>query len=186
MFGDDDPFSILPFFAPLDGPAAPGAIARDPAAVRAAIERRLREGGPLARAALHRSVEVFEPQGRPLSDDELAAAVTRLVIGGLLVVRPAPARRAPVLPPRARARAEEPAEPAPAAEEIGVHWVEIVLVGEDGEPIPHVAYQLRDPDGRTHRGRLDERGLARVSGIRSPGECRLTFVGMDEDAWVAA
>ena len=183
MFGADQRFEIRPFHDRVEGSDGAGA-AVDLAALRHWLAGRVRD--PFARGELCRAVDCFERLWGPPSDEQLIAAITRLVAQGLLEVRPSRDLRAP--PPRPRMAA--PVEEAPAThderEEIGVHWVEIALVGEDDEPIPGAAYRLKDPDGRVHRGRLDDRGLARVSGIRSGGACTLTFDGLDQDAWGSA
>ncbi len=72
---------------------------------------------------------------------------------------------------------------AEESEIVAMHSVVIELVGEDDEPIPHVAYQLLDPDGRTRRGRLDGDGRAEVHDISKAGTCKVCFPDFDEEAW---
>lgn len=64
-----------------------------------------------------------------------------------------------------------------------VHWIEIVLVGEDDQPVPGEAYEIELPDGRIRRGRLDVEGKARVDGIARAGACKVRFPELDQDAW---
>jgi hypothetical protein len=39
------------------------------------------------------------------------------------------------------------------------------------------------PNGDEARGYLDANGWARIESIASPGECLITFPGLDESAW---
>lgn len=65
-------------------------------------------------------------------------------------------------------------------------WIEIELVDEDGNPVPGERYEVIAPDGQTvARGTLDSSGFARVEGL-DPGECRVVFPELDEEAWEPA
>ena len=75
------------------------------------------------------------------------------------------------------ARAEEE-----EAEEKKTTWVEIELVGEDGQPIPNEPYKVTLPDGGIEEGTLDEKGVGRVEGFEK-GTCKVTFPNLDKDAW---
>lgn len=61
-------------------------------------------------------------------------------------------------------------------------WIEIRLVGEDGQPIPGERYILRLPSGEQRSGFLDTRGCARLIGLE-PGTCTVAFPDLDSDAW---
>jgi type VI secretion system secreted protein VgrG len=61
-------------------------------------------------------------------------------------------------------------------------WIEIVMVGEDGNPISGEPYSITLPDGTVADGTLDEKGLARVEGF-VPGSCQITFPNLDQEAW---
>ncbi len=63
------------------------------------------------------------------------------------------------------------------------HSVAIELIGEDDEPIPHAAYRLLGPDGKTHTGRLDQDGRAEVHGLKEAGDCKICFPDFDSEAW---
>ncbi len=65
------------------------------------------------------------------------------------------------------------------------HWIEVVLLGEDDQPIPNARYSIELANGETVEGRLGRDGTARVSGIPL-GSCRVTFPELDEDAWACA
>jgi len=64
-----------------------------------------------------------------------------------------------------------------------VHWIEIELVGEDGSPIPWEPYTVILSDGNKAEGYLDGDGFTRIGGIESAGSCRISFPGLDRDAW---
>jgi hypothetical protein len=66
-----------------------------------------------------------------------------------------------------------------------MHWVEIELVGEDGQGIADEPYLIIAPDGSEHRGRTDANGTARVDAIPG-GACRVSFTALDQDAWQSA
>ncbi len=61
-------------------------------------------------------------------------------------------------------------------------WIEIELVDEAGQPWPNEPYEVIEPDGTVHKGSLDARGQARVQ-VNTPGECRICFPRLDQDAW---
>ncbi|MET0395875.1 MAG: carboxypeptidase-like regulatory domain-containing protein [Longimicrobiaceae bacterium] len=81
------------------------------------------------------------------------------------------------------ARPLPPPRPAPAAPAPPDDWIEIELLGEDDAPIAGERYVVALPDGSTREGVTDADGLARLEGIRS-GTCRVSFPGLDRDAWV--
>jgi type VI secretion system secreted protein VgrG len=64
------------------------------------------------------------------------------------------------------------------------HWIEIELVYENaGEPVPGEEYCIEMPDGAKVRGMLNQKGWARVNFIKDPGNCKISFPGLDQDAW---
>lgn len=72
-----------------------------------------------------------------------------------------------------------PVQPCPLAAK---HWIEIVLRGEDGRPIPGEAYTVTPPSGAVRTGRLDAQGRARLEGLPF-GPCHVSFPDLDQDAW---
>ena len=65
-------------------------------------------------------------------------------------------------------------------------WIEIVMVDEQGNPVPGMSYSITLPDGETvAEGSLDDKGFARVDGI-DPGTCQITFPDLDKEAWEPA
>jgi type VI secretion system secreted protein VgrG len=65
-------------------------------------------------------------------------------------------------------------------------WIEIELVDEEDNPVAGERYRVTLPDGETvAEGSLDNNGLARIDGI-DPGNCRITFPELDEEAWEKA
>lgn len=61
-------------------------------------------------------------------------------------------------------------------------WIEIELVGEDGEGISGEKYRITLPDDSVAEGTLDEKGWARVEGF-DEGTCKVCFPDLDEEAW---
>ena len=64
-----------------------------------------------------------------------------------------------------------------------VHWIEIELVDEANQPVPGEKYEITMPDKTVKEGTLDEKGWARVDGIKDPGQCKITFPNLDKEAW---
>jgi hypothetical protein len=63
------------------------------------------------------------------------------------------------------------------------HWIEIILVDAEGEPMPGVKYRITPPGGGAPKeGRLNEHGQAGYYKIEA-GECKVTFPDLDQDAW---
>jgi type VI secretion system secreted protein VgrG len=61
-----------------------------------------------------------------------------------------------------------------------IHWIEIKLVDEEGEPVPGERYEIKLSDGSVIKGTLDNEGFARVDGIEDPGSAEITFPELDE------
>lgn len=68
----------------------------------------------------------------------------------------------------------------PAEEE--VHWIEIQLVDEAGEPVSDEAYVITTVDNADHKGTTDESGFGRLDGIVA-GQCKVCFPDLDEKLW---
>lgn len=118
-----------------------------------------------------------------LGEDEVIAAVARLVLRGELTLR----RRE--LPPLstwgdAGEAAEAEAEAPPASQEITT-WIEIELVEHDGTPVGGEPYRVIAADGRIIEGSLDGRGFARVDGV-APGTGTVLFPKRDRSDWDGA
>lgn len=64
-----------------------------------------------------------------------------------------------------------------------VHWIEIELLDEAGKPVPGEKYEIIMPDKTVKKGTLDENGWARVDGIKDPGQCKISFPNLDQQAW---
>ncbi len=82
-------------------------------------------------------------------------------------------------------RVEKPEVYEPAAPEVIVEsndWIEILIVDEDDQPVPDVAYEIELPNGSVRRGRTNYEGIARCERI-PPGTCKLTLVELDSGAW---
>jgi len=61
-------------------------------------------------------------------------------------------------------------------------WIEIILVDEEGKPMPGVRYRITPPNGSPVEGRLNEHGQAGLYQIDS-GNCKITFPDLDKDVW---
>lgn len=61
-------------------------------------------------------------------------------------------------------------------------WIEIILVDEEGKPMPGVRYRITPPNGSPVEGRLNEHGQAGLYQIES-GNCKITFPDLDKDVW---
>jgi hypothetical protein len=61
-------------------------------------------------------------------------------------------------------------------------WIEIILVDNEGKPMPGVKYKITPPSGNPVEGRLNEHGQAGLYQIE-PGNCKITFPDLDKDAW---
>lgn len=120
--------------------------------------------------------------------DVLARLVSALATNRLVLARVDDPSRVSTYD-RARAQAGEPRDAAgPLFEAVqrspvdDTHWIEIQLVGEDGEGIPSQRYLIITADGRERRGLTDSLGSARLSRIPA-GMCRVSFPDLDETAW---
>lgn len=119
-----------------------------------------------------------------LSDESLAEQVATLLLSGRAVLAEGPT--APYLAAHDGEAIEAPPAPTSAREaKVALTWIEIQLIGEDGQPIPGEKYRIDLPDGSVREGSLDSKGQARVDGI-DPGNCVVTFPALDEEAWVRA
>jgi hypothetical protein len=61
-------------------------------------------------------------------------------------------------------------------------WIEIILVDNEGKPMPGVRYRITPPGGAPVEGRLNEFGQAGLYQIE-PGNCKITFPDLDKEAW---
>jgi len=66
------------------------------------------------------------------------------------------------------------------------HTLELELLDPDGAPVPNAAYSVELPGGEVIRGQLNAQGKSMLTGIHGTGDCKITFTGYDQDAWVAA
>jgi hypothetical protein len=76
-----------------------------------------------------------------------------------------------------------PVQPCPSKNTEPVYWLEIEMVGQDGSPIPYAEYRVVKPDGDAVRGYLDKNGWARLDGLDSSSDCKVSFPEFDKDAW---
>ncbi len=64
-------------------------------------------------------------------------------------------------------------------------WIAIELVDEKRNPVSGERYQITLADDSVVEGTLDDKGYARLEGI-DPGNCKITFPELDQDAWEKA
>lgn len=57
-------------------------------------------------------------------------------------------------------------------------WLEIELVDEEGVPVPRHDFLVLDDSGAEHRGKLNEKGFARLEGFLGP-KCKVSFPNLD-------
>lgn len=82
------------------------------------------------------------------------------------------AKTTPVKPPESKEEKEKKSS-----------WIEIEMVDKEDKPVVGLGYRITLSDGKTvAEGTLDDKGYARVSGIE-PGNCKVTFPTLDQDAW---
>jgi len=62
------------------------------------------------------------------------------------------------------------------------HWIEILLVDDEGFPVPNEKFIITVPGGAVVPGTLDSKGRARIEGI-DPGNCVVTFPQIDKSRW---
>ena len=81
-------------------------------------------------------------------------------------------------------KTEEAVEPGSEAkkEPEPPDWIEIEMVTEDGEPAAGERYKIELPDGSVAEGTLDQKGFARVEGVK-PGNCKVSFPNLDKKNW---
>jgi hypothetical protein len=60
----------------------------------------------------------------------------------------------------------------------GKDWIEIVVVDEEGESVPHLEFRIAGPKGKSMSGRLLAAGSMRLTGI-AEGKCKLSLPGVD-------
>ena len=85
----------------------------------------------------------------------------------------------------AQSQGDTASEILPCQKEDENHWIEIRLVGEDGEGIGNTRCIVTAPDGKEHRVKTDANGVIRLEGI-PVGKCQVSFVDMDKNAWDAS
>ena len=78
--------------------------------------------------------------------------------------------------------ASEPSPPTLREEPPVTTWIELVLVDEDGVPVPNRRFSLVLPDETVLDGVFDANGRVHIEGI-DPGMCRLTFPDLDASSF---
>ena len=116
---------------------------------------------------------------KPAAKKETSTPIANQAIGTPAVE---PAASKPAAQQETSTPIANPPVAKPAVEK-ETHWVEIQLLGEDGQPIPQEEFLVELPDGKRETGFLDGQGLARFSGLLTSGTCKVSFPQLDRDAW---
>jgi hypothetical protein len=143
------------------------AAAGHPEAWRALLEIHARlQGGSPEVGDLRRWLDVDSSRVRVLGDALLSAARSGVLVARCLETRSVIVRlegaSEPVLGP----------DPDGEAGTDTKSWIGLVLVDQDGAPVPARAYRVMKPDGTTQDGMLDSNGAAFIKGI-DPGNCAI-------------
>jgi hypothetical protein len=72
----------------------------------------------------------------------------------------------------------QPSPPTLREERPVTTWIELVLVDEEGMPVPNRRFSLILPDETVREGVFDAKGCVHLEGI-DPGMCKLTFPDLD-------
>ncbi len=141
-------------------------LRREPEARRAvvAIHARLQGLEWLARDAL--AIGASPGRDRVIADELLSAARA----GRLVARRLAP--RAIAVPADAPSAEDALGPPSSQQAPVSKTWVGLVLVDQDGAPVPNRPYRVIQPDGTQVDGTLDSNGTAFVRSI-DPGNCQI-------------
>ena len=71
-------------------------------------------------------------------------------------------------------------------EDVETHWIQIVLINMEDQPVPNESYKIELPDGEIREGRLDAKGRAYIGGLKVAGQCKVCFPEIDSKEWRAA
>lgn len=64
-----------------------------------------------------------------------------------------------------------------------LHFIEVKLIDQDKDPVPHEPFKITMPDGSELTGTLNDKGIVRVDGIPDEGNCKVTFPNRDQSTW---
>ncbi|HEY3817412.1 MAG TPA: hypothetical protein VGL81_09590 [Polyangiaceae bacterium] len=134
--------------------------------LRRAFDRR--EGG-VERVLVAVYVELFGPTSRRTSPEALRQELAVAARARNLVIRREVRRVIAVK--LAEQAVEDVLGPAATAPEPDLVWIGVMLVDQDGVPVPNRPYRVITPDGQTYQGQLDSHGTAFVRNIPA-GNCQ--------------
>jgi N-acetylmuramoyl-L-alanine amidase len=161
--GDDVVVEVWPSVRPTD----PGRTMWE---VEALLRRLDRGDRAVERVLLDAYAELFGPTSRGASPQALRRELTVAASACNLVVR-REARRL-VQAPKVEEAVEDALGPAAIAPEAELVWIGIMLVDQDGVPVPNRPYRVIAPDGQTYQGQLDSHATAFVRNIPA-GSCQV-------------
>lgn len=119
------------------------------------------------------------------SDEELIQQLAGLIERGLVRVLVEPRSLIDTEPSE---QSVLPAHGVESSESSGLidkaqHWIEVQLIGEDDEAISGARCQIVLPNGQTIVRTTDRFGLVRIDGVEEAGDCEISFLDLDTEAW---
>lgn len=118
-----------------------------------------------------------------MSDHEVVARISYLCASGDACLELEREARAPL--GRLAATQVDAADDTGLGPSSESSWLEIEMVGEDDRAAAGVSYRVEAPGRTPYEGVLDDRGFVRLDGLQD-GEWRITFPGLDAEAWALA
>ena len=122
----------------------------------------------------------YSPDAHKMKDEEvLKQLAPHLVRGDVQIIRQRTPRGAGLKKGGETPTQQEPAARGGSTAPNERSWIEISLVGMEGQPMPNERYMITLPDGSTHEGRLNAHGYAEYYGINS-GTCQIWFPDLNK------
>ncbi len=154
---------------------------RDPSSTLSFLRTFLHD--PEQMRTLRNLVGKHSPDAHRMKDEEVVRQLALyLVRGDIKVIRKRTLRGGGIKEEVETPPKQESAPGAKSAAPKKNSWIEITLVGMEGQPVPGERYMITLPDGSTQEGRLDADGYAEYYGI-NPGSCQIWYPDLSEDYW---
>jgi len=162
--GDDIVVEVWPSVRPPDSSRSVWEVET---LLRRALDRRDTAAERVLSAAY---AELYGPTSRTTSPQAMRQDLAVAARACNLVVR-REARRS-VAPPASEDVIEDVLGPESAIPVPDLVWIGVMLVDQDGVPVPNRPYRIITPDGQTYQGQLDSHGTAFVRNIPA-GSCQV-------------